>query len=299
MGISNRNDDSLPAGLPVPQLIRAMAKDFHQAGVPSPMADAEWLVAGILNISRSSLYLEHARRLTRQQQRTLRDYYSQRLRRVPLQYILGSCEFYGHEFKVCSAVLIPRPETELLVEKAIELATSYHLTRLADLGTGSGCIAISLALHLPGVEIVATDISTEALAVARENARQLGVVERILFRQADMCACNELAVAGQFDMIVSNPPYVQFDERRELDAEVQDFEPAEALFVDGDGLKFYRCILRFCQQHLRPGGWLVCELPSQRAPAIEKLFNQSALSNLQMIQDLSGQDRHLIGQQAS
>ena len=289
---------SVDVNQPLPQLIRSLSEHFQKAGFPSALAEAEWLLAGILQTRRSELYVERNRVLTVEQQEILKQYYCRRLQREPLQYILQSCEFFGIEFKVNSAVLIPRPETELLVEKVIALAQTFNAVRIADLGAGSGCLAVSLAKHLPAAKLLAIDISAEALKVAEENAQANGVAQKITFRQADMCASINAIHSDQFDIVVSNPPYILPAERETLQPEIRDFEPEAALFVEGDGLKFYRCILAFCQRHLKPSGWVACEMASQRSAAIEKLFRESNFASVEIMPDYAGLYRHLTAQKS-
>jgi release factor glutamine methyltransferase len=296
---SRRSPDNraagLPFDLPVPELRHALAARFDQAGVPAPQAEAEWLLASILNVKRSALFLERRRVLSQKQQATLRNFFRRRLQREPLQYILGNCEFYGRELKVSRAVLIPRPETELLVQKVIELSHTLPAPRIVDLGAGSGCIAVTLALELPAAHVVAMDVSATALNVARENAQRWQVHDRLEFVQADMCAL--VQETSRFDLVVSNPPYVLQTERAELEPEVRDFEPQTALFVAGDGLQFYRCILKFCEARLASGGWVACEMASPRSAAIENVFRQSSfLEHLEIVHDYAGLPRHVIAQ---
>ncbi len=276
-------------------LIRAITKSFLEAGIPSPQAEAEWLLAGILQTNRSGLHQQAQQKLSATQQHLLAQYFTRRLQREPLQYILGACEFFGYEFQVSPAVLIPRPETELLVEKVIAVLHSKKEATIVDLGTGSGCIAITLALQLPNVQVVAMDISSDALKIAKQNAECNGVAERMRFVQADMCEASTWRELAQFDCVVSNPPYVLESERAELQPEVRDFEPAAALYVAGDGLQFYRAILKFCAAHLKRGGYAACEMASQRSAAITKLFRTSSFTSFEVIRDYSGFDRHLIG----
>jgi release factor glutamine methyltransferase len=292
--LPENREDGLPVHLAVPELIRALAARFTQAGIPSPLAEAEWLLASILKVKRSALHLDRRLVLAQDQRRLLEFFFNRRLQREPLQYILGDCEFYGHTLKLSPAVLIPRPETELLVEKVIALARDLPAPSIADLGTGSGCIAVTLALELPNARLVATDVSTAALEIARENARRLSVAHRIMFLQCDVCASTESSHLPHFDIVVSNPPYVLQAERETLQPEVRDYEPETALYVDGEGLKFYRCILEFCQTHLVSAGWLAWEMASQRSSAIEDLLRQSSFKKVEIIHDHGGLPRHII-----
>lgn len=292
---ANASRNSLQIELPLPQLIRHLSAVFQREGLPAPQSEAEWLLAGLLKLKRSDLYRDHDRRLTAAQQQKALEYVNRRLQREPLPYILRTSAFYGLEFVVDPAVLIPRPETELLVEKVIALAQQQPGARLIDLGTGSGCIAITLAKHLPQAQLVAVDSSEAALAIARINAQRHQVAERVEFRQADMCSARAFAPAEQFDFVVSNPPYVLWEEREELQPEIREHEPAAALFVE-EGLEFYRCIVAFCQSHLNAGGWLACEMASQRHAQIEELFRASSFAKLERLTDYAGWPRHLIAQ---
>jgi release factor glutamine methyltransferase len=274
-------------------LLKSAEKQLRAAGIESAPREAEWLLAAILKTDRANLYLMRERHLQKSEQTQLDALLQRRLRREPLQYILGSCEFYGFELVVTSAVLIPRPETELLVEKVVELAATFDSPRIIDLGTGSGCIAVALAKLIANAHVIATDVSTAALEIAQANAKKLGVAERIEFRLADMAKLNS---DEKFDLVVSNPPYVLETERPSLQPEVRDWEPAEALYVKDDGLKFYRCIINYCKDHLRSGGWVACEMASQRSTAIEKLFRVAGFHEVQIINDLAGFERHVIGQ---
>ncbi len=287
--------NSLQTELPLPQLIRHLTAVFQHEGLPAPQTEAEWLLAGLLNLKRSDLYRDYDRRLTAVQQQTAWEYVHRRLQHEPLQYILRASEFYGLEFEVNPAVLIPRPETELLVEKVIALARQQPGAHLIDLGTGAGCIAVTLAKHLPQARLVAVDSSAAALATARTNAQRHHVVERIEFRLADMCAARAFASAEQFDFVVSNPPYVLWQEREELPPEIREYEPAAALFVE-EGLQYYRCLLAFCQSHLKAGGWLACEMASQRHAQIESLFREGNFAKSEILMDYAGHPRHLIAQ---
>lgn len=272
-------------------LLKSTEKQLRAAGVESAPREAEWLLTAILQTDRANLYLMREQRLQPDEHAQFDTLLQRRLKREPLQYILGSCEFYGFEFAVTPAVLIPRPETELLVEKVVELVAPFAVPRIIDLGTGSGCIAVSLAKLMANAQITAIDISAAALEVAQANAKKLGVAERVTFRLADLTAADG---DEQFDLVVSNPPYVLESERPSLQPEVRAWEPAEALYVVGDGLKFYRGVLDYCKTHLRPGGWVACEMASPRSTAIEKLFREAGFHDVQIIQDFAGFERHLI-----
>ena len=215
----------------------------------------------------------------------LREFAKRRFAGEPIQYIVGETEFYGLDFEVNRDVLIPRPETEHLAEKSIALANGFARPNILDVGTGSGAIAITLAHELPAAEIVATDIASSALAVARRNAARHGVAERIKFVEADLLG--PLATR-EFDLIVSNPPYVPQADSDSLSVEVREFEPALALFAGADGLAIYRRLIpeTFCA--LIPGGFLILEIGYGQRAAIEKLLSWSGFKDIGFTADLQG-----------
>jgi release factor glutamine methyltransferase len=204
----------------------------------------------------------------------------------PIQYITGECEFYGLPFKVTRDVLIPRPETEHLVEKTLELAERFDRPRIVDVGTGSGAIAVALAHSLPKVSIItATDLSEAALAVARDNARQNGVDGRLRFLRGDLLT----PMAGeQFEIVVSNPPYVPDTDRALMAVEVREYEPSLALFASEDGLDVYRRLIPGAHRALVPGGFLVLEIGYAQANAIESLLAANGFRSVEFTPDLQG-----------
>ena len=268
------------------------------------MTEDELILTSILNCSRSDLYLRKPQ-LTAQQQKQVEDYKHRRQNGEPLQYILGSCDFMGLELKVDPRVLIPRPETEVLVDEAIKkLGTAPYfleeesnknraLSPILDLGTGSGNIAIALAKSLANVSVTAVDISQDALDVARENAIKHGVDDRIKFVQADMG--DYLADSkGQFDLIISNPPYISTNQMKTLPADVQQ-EPRIALEAGQDGLKFYIDIIKYTPPLLRTGAYLMMECGEGQAESICSMLRISkSFSHIETIKDLTGRDRIIL-----
>ncbi len=201
----------------------------------------------------------------------------------PIQYITGETEFYGIPFRVTPDVLIPRPETEHLVERVIGLAAAYQYPRIIDIGTGSGAIPIALAHNLPQAQITATDISEGSLVVAEENAKRNRAAIRFL--RGDLLA----PVAGeQFDLIVSNPPYVPEGDRNSLSVEVRDFEPALALFADEDGLSIYRRLIPQAFDALVSGGFIALEIGYGQRPNIQALFAKAGFTEVEFEPDLQG-----------
>lgn len=217
-----------------------------------------------------------------------------RLTGEPIQYITGEAEFYGIPFSVAQGVLIPRPETEHLVEEVLHLAIDFPQSSLqiADIGTGSGAIAIALAHALPAARVTATDLSSQALAIAKGNAEQNRVADRILFREGDLLA----PLAGAtFQIIASNPPYVPLIDFYSLSVEVREFEPHTALLAGQDGLEIYRRLIPGAGQHLTPGGWLVLEIGYGQQPAIERLMLESGYGEVHFAPDYQGIPRVAAG----
>jgi release factor glutamine methyltransferase len=207
-----------------------------------------------------------------------------------LQYIVGHQAFFGLEFEVTPDVLIPRPETELIVEETLRLAAHLTAPTIIDVGTGSGCLAVTLARELEDARVIATDISAAALHVARRNAERNGVAPRLAFIECDLLS----GIWRKADFIVSNPPYIAEHEMPTLQREVRDWEPRLALTDGGDGLQFYRRLLAEAPSHLNPGGHLIFEMGYQQAETIKALVDQTVWNEPRALQDLQGIDRTLI-----
>jgi release factor glutamine methyltransferase len=267
-------------------------------GISNPRLDAEVLLAHALGTDRTGLYTRLHVRLSLEQQETFRVLFQRRMQREPLQYITGVREFWSLEFKVDLRVLIPRPETEVVVETALRLLSQSAIrnpqSALLDVGTGSGCIAVVLAKELPQAEIWATDVSADALAVASENARHHGVAERIRFLQGDLFS----PLAGKedgFDLIVANPPYLARPELAALQPEVRDWEPLAALDGGPDGLDFYRRLLHEGPTYLRTGGWLVMEIGHGQGTAVMRLARERRdLADCRGVSDYAARERVVI-----
>ena len=201
----------------------------------------------------------------------------------PIQYITGECEFYGLPFRVTADVLIPRPETEHLVETVLRLAAHCAHPRILDVGTGSGAIAVALAKHCSGARLTATDLSASALDLAKENAARNQV--NVRFLEGDLLE----PVAGEtFDVIVSNPPYVAVGDRASLSVEVRDFEPAQALFAGPHGLDVYRRLIPAAHSALAPGGSLALEIGYGQADAVRALMQDTGFTSVEVVPDLQG-----------
>lgn len=271
------------------KLLRWTADYFAGRGIDSPRLDAELLLADTLGLDRVGLYLNFERPLSADELAAFRERVKRRAAREPLAYILGKTEFWSLPLKVSPDVLIPRPDTELLVEEA--LPRLIGAVRVLDVGTGSGALAIALAHERPGCTVTAVDLSPAALAVAAENARSNGVAERVEFICADLAALP----AGPFELVVANPPYIPGGELATLMPEVRDFEPHLALNGGGDGLDAYRALARQAGAVLAPGGWLLVEVGIGQAPAVRQLFIEAGLSEVFVSQDLAGIERVVGG----
>ena len=237
---------------------------------PDAHRDAALLLLHMLGISRAELLANPDRTLTPEQESLFGGFIARRLTHEPIQYITGEQEFFGLPLRVTPVVLIPRPETEHLVEAVLlEVDGSAPLT-IADVGTGSGAIAIALADRLPSARIFATDISPAALELAAENAAQNHVANRIRFVETDLLEA--LRSEEPFDVVVSNPPYVAFSDGKDLHPQVRDFEPATALFATGNGLDIYRRLIPEAGELLKPNGLLALEIGQGQQAAVAALL---------------------------
>lgn len=246
-------------------------------------ADAELLLLHILGKDKAWLMAHLDEDLAANTAARYLELLERRSKGEPVQYITGETEFYGLPFRVTRDVLIPRPETEHLVERIQLLAGRFAAPRIVDVGTGSGAIAVALAHHLPHAQITAVDLSAPALAIAEENAKRNGVAVRFL--EGDLLA----PVAGErFDLVVSNPPYVPSADRATLSVEVRDYEPALALFAGEDGLEVYRSLIPAAFDALNPGGLVVLEIGYGQSPAITGLLARSGFEQIEFIPDLQG-----------
>jgi release factor glutamine methyltransferase len=266
------------------------------ARIESAALDAELLLCHALAIARSELYVGLEKLLTERHGQTYDDLLERRAGREPMAYITGLKEFWSLDFMVTPAVLIPRPETELLVELALDWAGGVigpRSTKILELGTGSGAIAVSLAKHLPESEVWAVDISSSALGVAEANAERHGVQARVRFRRGDLFDALDVP-AMKFDMILSNPPYVRTAELAELAPEIRDWEPPTALDGGADGLNYYRRIIGTAQGYLNDGGRIVLEIGADLAEEVAQLFaSAGGYGSAKVYRDYAGRDRAL------
>ena len=259
------------SSLSILEVIQRSADFLAKKGVPSPRLQVELLLAHALSMPRMKLYLNFERPLSVAELDAVRSLVQRRGQREPLQYIVGSTSFCGLEMALNTQVLIPRPETELLAERAWKFLQGCPAPAFSlDLGTGSGCLAIALASHVPAAEIHAADVSREALEVAQRNARTHALSERIRWHQGDFLAA--VPAGMQFDLIVSNPPYIPTARIATLEPEVREHEPRGALDGGTDGLDFYRRLAAQGRSFLRPGGRVMVELDDDGAEATRAIF---------------------------
>jgi release factor glutamine methyltransferase len=270
------------------QALSAAIERLTLAQVPSPRMNAELLIMFTLDCDRAYLYAHPERELTSDETQRYDEALARRAIGVPAQYITGHQEFWGMDLIVSPAVLIPRPETEYIVETVLELAKSTVERRasppvIVDVGTGSGAIALALAKELPAAEILATDISPEALEVATANAARQELTSRIKFHQADLL---EGFPAASFDFVVSNPPYVGESEEDSVQLEVRKFEPRNAVFAGPTGLEVIERLIPQAKLTLKPGGWLVFEISGTIAEAVR--HNLAGWAEVRLTHDLQG-----------
>ena len=267
-----------------------MTEDFGGLGLDSPRLDAELLLAHALACDRVRLYMDLDRPLERAELEMLRALVRRRSQHEPVAYLVGFKEFYGRRFEVSPDVLIPRPDTETLVEHALRLLPSQEEDKLLDLCTGSGAVAITLLAERPELHADATDLSVRALSVARRNAEALGVSERLGLLQGDLFGALEPGAA--YGMITVNPPYIAEGEWRELERGVREHEPRVALVAGEGGLEVFERIAADAPERLLPGGWLLMEVGHTQAVDVAALLRkQQAFGEPEIHRDLSGIER--------
>lgn len=274
-------------------LLHAAAEQLERAGVEHPRRNAEWMLADVLDCSRAALYA-HARQEVGAEHRVrFQRMVERRQRHEPLQYILGYEEFFGLRIQVTPDVLIPRPETEEVVEEALRRLETVDRPRVLDIGTGSGCIALALQHERPDAVVHACDVSVDALAVARRNAEAHDADVR--FFQADVLhdALTE-RVDGPLDLVISNPPYIPDAEADALPTDVRDHEPGTALFTGTDALRFYRVMARQAPVLLGGDGWFVVETHAHYADGVRDVLRASGAAAADVRNDLAGRARMAI-----
>jgi release factor glutamine methyltransferase len=277
-----------------PETLRALLEEGRRAlagqGIATAALDARLLLQKACGVAHETVIAERELPVAPEQAAAYRAMVAQRACRMPVSRILGTREFYGREFVVTPAVLDPRPDTETLVEAAVELSRDHGPFRFADLGAGSGAIAVTLLCELPQAQGTATDISAAALDVARANAARHGVRTRLRFEQSNWLD----RVSGRFDLIVSNPPYVAFAEIDALEPEVRQHDPRLALDGGPDGLEAYRRIAASAGPHLAAAGAVAVEIDAGQEAAVVEIFADCGFAHAESRRDLAGRPRCLL-----
>ena len=277
------------------QLLHWTGGFFKKKGLEHPRLCAEMLLAHVLGVERLKLYMDADRPTSELERATFRALVERAAQHEPVDYLVGHTPFFALELKVTPDVLIPRPSTETLVEHVLQHARrtpGLHTPTIADVGTGSGAIAIALAKHLTGAHVIATDQSAAALAIARENAEAQGVAERMEFLEGDFLAPLE---GQRVQFLVSNPPYISDDEWVQVPANVKQHEPAEALRGGADGLKYLRPLIQNARTHLEPGGQLVAEFAaSQKKQVLDLAEHAEGLTHAHVLADHERLPRVLV-----
>ncbi|MBI2679069.1 MAG: peptide chain release factor N(5)-glutamine methyltransferase [Candidatus Koribacter versatilis] len=263
--------------------LRRALRTLEQNDVGSARMNAETLLMFVLGCDRAYLYAHPERKLTGDEENRYNATITERATGKPAQYITGHQEFWGLDFIVSPAVLIPRPETEHVIETVLELARAQSFARIADVGTGSGCIAVALAKEFPVANISAVDISPAALEIARANAARHQVEKQIAFGESDLLAALPKEL---FDLVVSNPPYVGESEADKVQKQVREFEPKVAVFSGIEGMDIYRRLIPQARAALTPGGWLVMEMGYSVEQSVRGLL--AGWENIRVTYDLQG-----------
>ena len=265
-------------------------------GVPSALVDTEYIFSEALKVSRNTLKYSMSREIKEEDKNKIREMLMLRAKnRKPLQYILGEWEFYGLPFKVRENVLIPRPDTEILVEQCIQLMREIEEPNILDIGSGSGAISIAIANELKSSSVTGVDINEDAIRLANEN-KVLNKVENVNFIKSDLF--EKLDEDFKYDLIVSNPPYITKDEYETLMPEVKNFEPKNALTDLGDGLYFYREISKKAEAYLKDTGYLAFEIGYKQAKDVSKILEDNNFAVLSIVKDYGGNDRVVLAKKA-
>jgi release factor glutamine methyltransferase len=280
----------MPETVPLLEVLRGTERYLADRGVESARLNAEHLLAHALGLKRMELYLQFDRPLTESERAPLRDLVKRRGAREPLQHVLGTAEFHGRTFACDKRALVPRPETEQLVELALEMAKEKPAATILDIGTGSGVIALTIALELPSATLHATDLSPDALALAAENATRHALTDRIVFHQADLLPPDD----ARFDLIIANLPYIPAEEIASLSPEVR-HDPASALDGGADGLDLIRRLIDTAPDRLAPGGALLLEIGLGQADAVNALLSARKFRDISVRPDYQNIPRFAVG----
>ncbi len=277
------------------ELIEKAKETLSSASVPVTPKEIEWLLLGAESISSVELFSNPNVEVSKTVAQTFEAFVHQRLTREPVQYILGYTEFYGLRFAVNPSVLIPRPETELLVERALDQIATAEGPVVVDIGTGTGCIAISIKHARPDAHVIGIDLSADALSVARENADTLNTpvawLEDDIYSDTISDRLRQVTQGGKVDLLVSNPPYLTLNEKEAIEPEVWMHEPSEALFADVSGLNPYRALAQLGLDTLSKSGMLLVEIHTDAGRRVEDIFAEAGFERIERHPDLSGKDR--------
>jgi len=281
--------------LTILEAINLSAEYLNGKGIESARTNAEILLAFILGCKRLDLYLAFERPMNENETIQYRSLLKRRASFEPLQYITGSVEFYGLIFKVNKNVLIPRPETEILVEKILTDIEGKENITLLDIGCGSGCIGISLAAKLPGSKIICTEVNEDAINLAKENSVINKVEDKMKFLIHNIL-CNELEMFPEFNIIVSNPPYVSLDEYKTLQKEIVNYEPENAVTDGKDGFTFFRAITAKAKSKLRKNGRLYFEVGEGQYQKVSEIMKDNSFENISVVKDYQNINRIITGE---
>ena len=262
---------------------------FKAKKFENPRMEIEWLIRSVLKVNRIDIYLKFDRILTDQELKILKSFIQRRLKREPLQYITNSSEFYGLEYFINKNVLIPRPETEMIIDIAEKALLDKKKPKVLDIGTGSGCIGNTLALRNRNYDILGIDISDKAIEVANKNKKNL---KNITFIKMDIL--NQIP-KEKYDIIISNPPYIPLSDFSKVKKDVKEYEPLIALTDQADGLTFYKRYMKIIDNILKDGGKILFEVGLNRHPVeVKKILAENGFSNIKLIKDLNGDNRFIL-----
>jgi release factor glutamine methyltransferase len=300
----------------IKKLLQWTTEYFTQKGIDTPRLDAEILLANLLQIKKIDLYLQFDRPLTDSELAAYKQLVKRRVAHEPVAYMVGKKEFWSRDFIVNKDVLIPRPETELIVDAVIDYVKEQNWQEKDitgyEVGLGSGCLAISLLCELPNLKMTAIEISEEAIIVAKKNAVQHGVLDRLEIICDDfliegsrdrppslLASARQAGVAGSrgFDFVIANPPYIAEGEKDKLPQTVRDYEPIEALFADQEGLVFYPTIANFSKNYLRESGFVAVEIGETQAQKVRDVFKKEGFEGVEVKKDYAGHDRIVVSGQ--
>ena len=279
-------------GVSLRELFDQGREAIRQSGMENPELEASVLLAKAFNIEARDIYSHPEREFGPEEVEEFNRLLERRIKREPTAYILGEKEFYSRSFMVTPDVLIPRPETEILVEEALKILGNLISPSIIDVGTGSGCIAVTLGCERQDARIFATDISYEALLVARKNSERLGVSRRVSFIHADLLGCFK---DKSFDLVVSNPPYVKGSDYISLDRDVRDYEPKLSLLGGEEGIDYIKEIVPQSKRALKKGGWCVIEVGVNQSGRAREMFEEAGFEDISLTKDLSGIERVIKG----